>query len=508
MRCASREGNRVGLHFSVTDTGIGIPADKQALIFDAFAQADSSTTRRFGGTGLGLSISRQLAEMMHGRLWVESAAGEGSTFHFTICLDAPDSSSVPAGSVSPKLRDLAVMIVDDNATNRRILEQTLKQWGMRPTLTANGKEALAALEAAANAGYPFPLVLLDVHMPEMDGFSVAERIKKNPRLTSATVLMLSSGSRREDIDRCRELGVAAYLSKPIAQADLKNSLVQALKLSIDERSEQPALMPTASKEKRSYKILLAEDNVVNQKVALRLLEKQGHHAMLAVNGNEVLQLLAKHTFDLVLMDVQMPEMGGFEATGEIRAREALTGRHLPIVAMTAHAMKGDRERCLAAGMDEYLAKPIQGPQLGAKIEEVMARHVAAAPAEPAPIVPPPGELDDSTPFDKDVLLERVEHDMDLLLELTDLFLDDSPRLLAEMRAALLAGDTEALRIAAHTLKGSAGNFEARNTVAAARRVEKAAIDHDLVAAALALKVLGETLMELQTALGDLKLQPA
>ena len=254
--------------------------------------------------------------------------------------------------------------------------------------------------------------------------------------------------------------------------------------------------------------MLAEDNVVNQKVALRLLEKQGHHAMLAVNGNEVLQFLVKHTFDLVLMDVQMPEMGGFEATGEIRAREALTGRHLPIVAMTAHAMKGDRERCLAAGMDEYLRQADSGP--AARCED-RGGHGAACGLRPGGASadsPAPGELDDSTPFDKDVLLEHVEHDMDLLLELTDLFLDDSPRLLAEMRAALLAGDTEALRIAAHTLKGSAGNFEARNTVAAARRVEKAAIDHDLVVAALALKVLGETLMELQTALGDLKLQPA
>jgi two-component system sensor histidine kinase/response regulator len=522
VKSASREGNRVGLHFTVTDTGIGIAADKQDLVFEAFAQADCSTTRRYGGTGLGLSISRKLVEMMHGRLWLESEVGRGSTFQFTACFDVGEKNAASAPVMPVKIQDLAVLVVDDNATNRRILEQTLRNWRMRPTLTENGKEALAALEAAAAAGQPFPLVLLDVHMPEMDGFNVAERIKKNPRLAGATVLMLTSGSRNGDINRCKELGVSAYLTKPIAQSDLRNSVIQALRLSLDQRWDKTALQAAPDQEKRRLKILLAEDNVVNQKLAIRLLEKQGHEVVLAVNGKEALTFSARDSFDVVLMDVQMPEMGGFEATAAIRERERGTGAHLPIIAMTAHAMRGDRERCLAAGMDEYLAKPVQGAKLSEKIAQVLASS-AGQPAASAALKTTaagsvlehvldvrdgPGDSGEDDLLDAAAVLDRVDGDLDVLHELVELFIADSPRLLADIRAALADRDADRLKIAAHTLKGAAGNFGAKSTVAAALRLEKMAAAREFSAGAQALEALEDVLTRLHTALGKLDLEPA
>jgi signal transduction histidine kinase/DNA-binding response OmpR family regulator/HPt (histidine-containing phosphotransfer) domain-containing protein len=514
VKCASREGSRVGLHFTVTDTGAGIPPEKQALIFEAFAQADSSTSRRFGGTGLGLTISRQLVEMMHGRLWVESEVGRGSTFHFTACFEVGDTTSVMV-SMPMKFQDLAVMVVDDNATNRRILEQTLKNWQMRPTLTASGMEALAALEAAANAGHPFPLVLLDVHMPGMDGFSLAERIKKNRRLSGVVVVMLTSGGRPGDVARCKELGVSAYVTKPIAQAELRSTIIHALRLSI-EQQRCTDIKPAGSVPARRLKVLVAEDNVVNQKLAVRLLEKQGHTAALAVNGKEALALLEKETFDLVLMDVQMPEMGGFEATAAIRDRERATSSHVPIIAMTAHAMKGDRERCLAAGMDDYVAKPVQA----AKLNEVIAEVMAAEPGVPTAGGAAPQsagadsllqhllhEVPDDEVLDKAGLLDRVDGDLDVLHELVQLFLEDSPRLVAEIQTALAAQDAERLKRAAHALKGSAGNFGAKATVAAALRLEKLASNGTLTGAVQTVRVVEVNVNRLNAAMTQLDCQP-
>jgi two-component system sensor histidine kinase/response regulator len=508
VETASREGNRVGLHFTVRDTGIGIPPEKQELVFEAFTQADCSTTRRFGGTGLGLSISRQLVEMMHGRMWLESKVGTGTTFHFTTCFDVTEGPPLDCAALPAKTQDLAVMIVDDNATNRRILEQTLRNWGMRPTATENGRQALAALEAAANAGHPFPLVLLDVHMPEMDGFSVAERIKKNPRLTRATVLMLSSGSRQGDINRCKDLGVSAYLSKPIAQTDLRNSIIEALRLSMEQIRQEQSLALTDDRETRHLKILLAEDNVVNQKVAMRMLEKLGHKVTLAVNGREALGFLEKESFDLVLMDVQMPEMGGFEATAAIREKEIVSGSHMLIVAMTAHAMKGDRERCIAAGMDEYLAKPIQRDKLKAVIDQVMSnrRPMEVLPEDLSPS-PVEGYTSENSAIDRDALLSRVDGDLEVLQELVAIFLDDSPRLVAQLESALKSQDAEQLKIAAHTLKGAAGNFGAKQTVAAALRLEILAGQRDFTGASPALQCLVDSLTGLQKALEDLAIEP-
>lgn len=515
VQCASREGNRIGLHFTVTDTGIGIPKDKQEHVFEAFAQADCSTTRRFGGTGLGLSISRQLVELMHGRLWLESDEGRGSKFHFTACFEVGAKAS-GLSSLPCKIQDLSVLVIDDNATNRRILEQTLKNWRMRPTLTSNGMEGLAALEAAANAGHPFPLVLLDVHMPDMDGFGVAERMAKNPRLTGATVLMLTSGARQGDINRCKELGVSAYLTKPIAQPDLRDSIIQALRLSMDRQAHKVEDRVDIQKLPR-LRILLAEDNVVNQKLAMRLLEKQGHDIVLAVNGMEALAAYERDAFDLVLMDLQMPEMGGLEATAAIRAREHMTGTHVPIVAMTAYAMKGDRERCLAAGMDAYLAKPIQRAQLYDTIEQVMmeqrGRNVAESRASQAAdsglllqqLLNEPG----ANPLvDAAAALDRVDGDVQVLRELVDLFLDDCPHRLAEIHEALERQDGNRLKNAAHALKGAVGNFGARPIVTLAMTLEKLAVAGNFADARPAVAALEQDLASLNAALTELKKQPA
>jgi len=370
------------LRFSVRDTGIGIPAEKQQAIFNAFEQADASTTRKYGGTGLGLTISRRLVEMMGGRIGVESEAGRGSTFHFTMrCARSPQPltrHALPAAD----LRDLPVLVVDDNATNRRILNEMLVHWQMRPTTVNGGEAALGCLLHAVAAGTPFPLVLIDAHMPEMDGFELADRITHTPALAGATIMMLSSAGLTGEAARCRELGVASFLTKPIRQSELLDAIRLALG-SVTLAEPRPAVsLESSLPPPRHLHVLLAEDNAVNQRLAVRLLEKRGHTVVVAHNGREALAAVANDAFDLVLMDVQMPEMDGFEATAQIRRREAQgpapVRRRIPIIAMTAHAMQGDEERCLALGMDGYVAKPIQTKQLFAIIDSVISYEARAA----------------------------------------------------------------------------------------------------------------------------------
>jgi two-component system sensor histidine kinase/response regulator len=367
----------VVLHFSVSDTGVGIPLDRQKSIFEAFTQGDGSVTRTYGGTGLGLTISLQLVQLMGGRLWVESEAGKGSTFQFTASFG---SVKAPAAVVVPDavdLRDLPVLVVDDNATNRRLLEEMLIGWRMVPTLAANVPDALAALRAAAESGTPYRLVLTDGQMPHADGFTLAEAIKTDPALAGATVVMLTSAGNPGDAARCRELGVAAYLTKPVKRSDLRGAILAALG-GQPAAADRPVLVTRHSlrEGRHAAPILLVEDNRVNQLVARRLLEKRGHTVVVANNGREALAILDEAScaaFGVVLMDVQMPEMDGFECTALIRRKEQVTGFRLPIIAMTAHAMKGDEARCLAAGMDAYLSKPIQPEELFDTIE----RHLGA-----------------------------------------------------------------------------------------------------------------------------------
>ena len=351
----------VVLQFSVRDTGMGIPVALQARVFDPFKQADGSTTRKFGGTGLGLSISSRLVQTMGGRIWVESEAGRGSTFHFTIRF----GRGVPAPVVMPAavadLKGLRVLVVDDNVTNRRLLGAMVEHWEMRPVAVDGGEAALAALEEAHRSGSPFPLVLLDVHMPGMDGFSVAEQIMHRRELAGATILMLTSADHLGDAARCRRLGVTSYLIKPIMSRELLADILAALGSAprhVGAASSAAPVPAPAPAQTARLRILLAEDNKVNQRLAVALLQRDGHEVAVAENGVEAVAACGREHFDAILMDVQMPEMNGFDATAAIRALEHETGRHVPIIAMTAHAMEGDRERCLAAGMDDYIAKPI------------------------------------------------------------------------------------------------------------------------------------------------------
>jgi signal transduction histidine kinase/DNA-binding response OmpR family regulator len=363
----SQVGDNRTLQFTVSDTGIGIPQEKQALIFDPFSQADTSTTRKYGGTGLGLTISARLVELMGGRIRLESEVGRGTHFFFTAQVKSSEMPSAVGSSAPPEiLRGVKALIVDDNSTNRRILDGMLRRWEMRPTLVEGGEAALAELSAAREAGAPYRLILTDMHMPKMDGFSMVERIRQRPELVTATIMMLTSAGHRGDADRCRELGVAAYLLKPIRQSELREAIARVLGAReqtgaiplVTRYSLQDARDPTTV-----LRILVAEDNPVNQRLVMRLLEKRGHRVTLAADGRQALEALNQGSFDLVLMDVQMPGMDGLEATAIIREKEKKTGKRQPIIALTAHAMTGDRDRCLAAGMDNYLTKPIRPQEL-------------------------------------------------------------------------------------------------------------------------------------------------
>ena len=372
VQADSRTNDDIQLHFTIADTGIGIPAEKQTAIFEAFTQADGSMSRTYGGTGLGLTISSRLVAFMGGRIWVESEPGKGSRFHFTAHFGL---QKVPARTVVPRdpttLRDMRVLVVDDNATNRQILLRMLANWHANPTAVESGARAITALREAQGLGSIFPLILLDAQMPEMDGFALAECIKRNPDWRAATIMMLSSAGQRGDARRCRELGVAAYLTKPVRQGELLDAILTALGTR-PIKEAPPVLVTRHSLRENSnhLRILLVEDNAVNQVLALRLLEKRGHTVAVAGNGKEALTALEKQSFDLVLMDVQMPEMDGFEATIAIREKEKTSGNHVPIIAMTAHAMVGDKERCLEAGMDDYISKPIRPEELN----DFLKRH--------------------------------------------------------------------------------------------------------------------------------------
>ncbi len=515
-------GGQVCLHFAVTDTGPGIPPDKQPIIFGAFAQADSSMARRFGGTGLGLAISARLVELMGGRIWVESEVGKGSTFHFTACFGlqreavadhdhaymVPDM--VPAKAQRIDLEGMPVLVADDNETNRRILAEMLANWRMGPTAVGSGFAALAELKRAAGAGEPFPLVLLDAVMPEMDGFVVAREIRHDPALAGATIMMLSSADGAGEVARCRELGIAVFLRKPVKQSELLNAVLKALGGLAAEPETTPAPPGvTAAGTPSSLRVLIAEDNEFNQDIVASLLKKRGHMAVIAGNGKAALAAWESEPFDLILMDVQMPDLDGFAATQSIRAKETAKGGHVPIIALTAHAMKGDRERCLAAGMDAYVSKPIRPAELFEAIGRLLSAAAQAsqlnerAAVEGAKETPAPQGRPEPV-LDLDTALEFADGDRELLRQMAQSFLNQCPKLLGEIRDSVLRGDAPTWKNAAHKLKALVGSFGEQRAYQAALRLEELGDAGDLMGSKNAYPELEEAVMRLQEAVAELE----
>ncbi len=479
----AQDAKDVELHFKVKDTGIGIPPEKHGLLFQAFSQADSSTTRKYGGTGLGLAISARLVELMGGRIWLESSEGQGSTFHFTARFVVAETKPHPTSSaLEPELQGVPVLVVDDNETNRRILCAMTRGWGMRPSAVESGALAIAAFETGEQKGDPFRLVLIDANMPVMDGFELAERLQKRIAPTGeAAILMLTSGGQRGEAARCKQLGISAYLLKPVLKADLMAAILTAQGRQQGSMSARPPLITrhTLRESARKLRILVAEDNSVNQAVIMRVLQKMGHAPVLAQTGKEAMALASAEKFDVAFMDIQMPEMDGLAATAAIRASEKNSRTHLPIFAMTAHAMAGDRERCLRAGMDGYITKPVRFSD----IEQTLS-SLSSPSSTPIQTADPT-----ASNWNQAEALGRVGGDEELLQEMCQIFLEESPKLLQKLQQAVAGGNAEEVMRAAHSLKGECGCLCATRAAVAARQLEEIGRNQDLSHASAALAVL-------------------
>jgi CheY-like chemotaxis protein/HPt (histidine-containing phosphotransfer) domain-containing protein len=511
----SRSEHEICLHVSVKDTGIGIPPEQQEKVFQVFTQADPSTTRKFGGTGLGLAICSRLVSMMNGRIWLESKVGVGTTFHFTAVLGVGKDEPPRRRAELRALKDLPVLVVDDNQTNRRILQEILASWNMDAFMADSGPAALAELQRAASRGEPYRVLLLDCMMPDMDGFTLAEQIGKNTNLRDLTMIMISSATRPGDAERCRRLGIARYMTKPVVQSELLDTILQALGeevikgIVVDSHDDRPP--PAGTK----LRILLAEDGLVNQRVAIGLLKNHGHEVMVANNGREAVELLDRQPYDVILMDVHMPDMDGFEATAVIRKKEQQSGNRIPIIAMTASAMKGDRERCLAAGMDSYVSKPIDPEQLYKALEAIApasedeaiaaSEDEATAPRDDEnysapPASSPPVDAATADAIDLQEARHGIGNDPELINEIMQLLLEEGPKHMAGIHDGLAAGDAKLVHRSAHTIKGSLSHLAAKKAVELAFRVEKAGQNGDLQSAKAALPALEQEMSRVNAAL--------
>jgi two-component system, sensor histidine kinase and response regulator len=492
IKSSSLTDESIELQFTVSDTGIGIPAEKHRLLFHAFSQADSSTTRKYGGTGLGLAISARLVKMMGGKIWVESTEGKGSKFYFTVKISqAAGRQNLATSALPSELQGQAVLVVDDNEANRLIIHKMTAGWGMKPVSVKDGEEALAVMETARQKGDPFRVILIDARMPGMDGFQLAEKIKHKSELAQAIILMLTSAGQPGEAARCNELGISAYLLKPLLKADLLAALLRVLGHGGQETATALVTRHTLRESSQKLHVLVAEDNRVNQTLMVRVLQKMGHSSVVASNGREALSLASSQKFDVVLMDVQMPEMDGLAATLAIRKAEKSSGSHLPIFAMTAHAMKGDRESCLQAGMDGYLAKPVRFSDL----EQTLATLSNAKTSDK--------QISSvSFSWNRTEALERLGGDEDLLRELCQIFLEESPKTLRNLRQALAEGDASAVMRAAHSLKGEVGYLGAGVASQAARKLEDMGRENKLTGAPETMIVLEREISGLHFAIKD------
>jgi CheY-like chemotaxis protein len=467
-----RREDSVTLHFAVSDTGIGIPEEHRARIFEPFAQADSSTTRHYGGTGLGLSISKALVEMMQGMIWCDSQPEKGSTFHFTARFAVQKAVAVTSSFPGvASLTDLRVLIVEDAPENARILAETIQSWRMRPTIVQNNRMAIDILRRSKSGSTKFDFILVDAQMAGESGFSLAEYIVNN-REFPRPIMMLTSVAQAEGAERCGRLGLSVYVVKPVSESDLFDAMmsIRGAQSESEVAAEAPARPEPAAKR---LHILVAEDNSVNQEVAQQMLQRRGYTVTIASNGREAVKLVEEcAAFDIVLMDIQMPEMDGFQATAAIREIERKRTRRTPIVAMTAHAMKGDRERCLEAGMDGYVSKPVQSKVLYETIEAIMTPGAQFPFVSLQPQSPPPVETTVRDAVNLDEILDRLGGSVELLHSIVSLFAEDSPGQLARIQEAIKAGDAVALTVAAHTLKGSLLALSADRASAAAFELER------------------------------------
>ncbi len=463
------------LHFAIRDTGIGIPREQVERIFESFAQVDSSVARRFGGSGLGLAITSQLLERMDGRLWVESEPGVGSTFHFTICLPFGDPTAAARQLPDPPLplRDRRVLIVDDNATQRAVLEEWLHQWGAETIAADTMATALERCETAIGKGQAFEIVLVDADLIGADGFPLVDRLQRSGCLKPGRVVILSPADRPLSAERCHQFGIAAHVGKPVSPRALAETLQSVL-----DDSSPPPLAPVtavpaaddglepAGEATRKLDILVADDHDANRSLAMKILERRGHRCTPASSGDQAIAACAQRNFDVVLMDVQMPGRDGLSATRWIRRRERRTGRHVPIIALTAHALAGDREKCLAAGMDAYLAKPLHARDLTGLVERITG-GVREGERRPAPS----GPLRIAG-FDFNAALERMDGERDLLRDHMNYTLNDAPQLLQRMRQALDQADGHLLEISAHRLKSLVSSYNHHEARELAQHLEK------------------------------------
>jgi PAS domain S-box-containing protein len=461
-RLPVQESDSVMLQFDVRDTGIGIPRDKLGVIFDAFTQVDTSTTRNFGGTGLGLAICARLVEGLGGRIWAESEPGRGSTLRFNACFAVNAAVTQPPPPTA--LAGVRILVADTNSRHRALLGEQLSDWGMRVRGVDTVATLLAEVESAARCGLPLRIALIDAALLEIDGVQIIRRIRATLP-PPAVIVMQHVHMRRRSTDAEPYPGSSSRLLKPLLADELLNSLLTALGEGTPEDRGKPLRHKPSGRTGRSLNILLAEDNPINQTLALRMLEKLGHRTQVVANGQAALDACAERHYDVILMDVQMPVMGGFEATAALRAREAGTGRRTPIVAMTAHAMAGDRERCLAAGMDDYVSKPIQSSVLDTALANVIgvSDELQTDSGTEA--------MTSNAPFDRHALIDSLGGDLELYGEIVRLFLSHYPHELDNLQHALAAGDAEKLHRIAHSLKGAISNFSAPRATAAARTLE-------------------------------------
>jgi two-component system, sensor histidine kinase and response regulator len=475
------ERDEICLHVVVSDTGIGIREDKQKLVFEAFAQADGSTARRYGGTGLGLTICSRLVDIMGGRIWVESELGRGSRFHFTAMVQVHKTPRKTRPSAIPvEMLGARVLCVDDSYAHRAVLEDALRRFGMEPIGAESGASALKAVRQAKETGRPFGLAIVDREMPEMNGFALFDAMGRELTTMPPVIMMLTSTNQRLDVARCRKAGVTSYVTKPMKSSELVDAVMKALLVPL-HRADVPR--PIASTRiQRQLNILLAEDNPVNQKLATRVLEKEGHRVVVVGDGQSAILAIDREAFDVVLMDIQMPDMDGFETAAQIRASEQRSGAHLPMVAVTAHAMKGDRERCLKAGFDGYVTKPFHVDDLLDVIDSLVTPESTrlAAPVPSAQDAPLSSRPVPSHPaFDRAVALERAGGDVDLLKEIVGVFLTECPQWIAEVKDAVAVRDPSRLQRIAHTIKGAVDNCGASGAYDAALRLERMGREGDL-----------------------------